>query len=253
MKRTTTPTTVAEVMRTCASCGARAPGDRVRITVDRLRGDGREHLWNLCDACHDAEAVDALDGAVLRDLLGIEPGDPVLAAIRVPRFCDRAAHHPDHPNATPWAHVNRSELADTVEQWRNERAALAGGPCSFCGMGWTPAGTTWRTWSSNAVPFTQCGRCAYQFGRYHVGSEALRDAAAVVLGGLTRGSSATFWPGIGRQLGVVFWHESKRSTANGKPFEHLDVAGVRQQLAAIFDTGGRSRPSWWRQDRVVTW
>jgi hypothetical protein len=253
-KRQQQPVAVLEPLkRTCASCGASRPCDRVKITPDRVRGGGRELVWGLCNDCADADALGALDAAVLADVLDLDAGDPVLGHVRVPRFCDRGAHHPDRPTPAPWGHLDATDLAEKVTAWRTARAALAGGPCSWCGVGMTPVGTVWRNWSENNRPRSMCGRCSELFGKPSAGTDAMRDVVAAMLGGLSYRNRTTYRHRLGAQLGVIFWHETGRTEPNATAWAHLDLDALRDALDDLFTAQALTRPSWWRRDRLVTW
>ena len=239
---------------TCDACGAVTldPARHV-ITPDRVRGNGREHIWRRCTGCDEAEHLRALDQAVACDLLDLDVGDPVLDALRVPRFADLRTSTPERPNAHPWAHVDVEALAAEVAAWREANAARSGGPCSACGVSITPPGTTWRAWRTNNEPHAWCGRCQHHFGRWSTSTEHVRDAAALVLTGLAYGNRAHWRVGIGRELGLVLWGEVRNARPNSTAWAHLDVDAMRRHVADLITSGAMRRPSRWRPDRAVTW
>lgn len=247
---------IEPIERTCAECGARRICARTKLTADTLRGDGREHLWGVCDDCARADDLGSLDAAVVRELLELPVGDEVLSHVAVDRFSDGPYRSPGKWNRDPWAHVLRAPLAAFVAEWRADRAARAGGPCTWCGMGETPPDTQWRMWTWQFRPAPTCGRCTSYFdapGRAGGNEQSTRDAATLMLAGLVYRNKVTYRPGIGRELGLLFWVESGKKTANSVPWAHMNVPAMRRRLEAMFESGGMKRPPWWRADRMVEW
>lgn len=232
----------------CAFCGALATSTDIRITPDRLRGAG-EHVWVVCDECGPSAANGNLSAVVARDLLGLDPDDPVLRTVTVESFDDLSSSHPDRPNPAAWAHVDVDDLAEQVAQARVDVERRKGGPCGFCGVALTAPGTSWKG--------NTCGSCLDRFGGVPLPmSGGNRDRAAAIIIGL-EGHGRIMQPhGLGAQLGVVWWSETDRKVPNRTPFAHLDIAGMRTEAKRlVVESRYFVPPKWWHPDNLgtVTW
>ena len=230
--------------RACYSCGQATRSNQVRILPDLLRGEGAEHVYGVCDDCQTDPTR-----RVLADLFGIAEDDPLVVAVDL--FSDAPLNTPDKP-ATAWSHLDRDGIARRIADWRKDNEARKGGPCSFCGVGWTPPGTQWRrVGGSQALAW--CHSCQERLGGRDTRTDEARSYAAAVLCGFEQGGAVTVPRMLGASVGLVWWHETGRSKANREPFAHLDIPGMRRQVSKLADQKALRLPAKWAEDRKVKW
>jgi len=232
-------------VRACYSCGQATSSEQVKILPDLLRGEGFQHLYGECEDCSTDPTR-----RVLADLYGIKDSDPVTVVLE--RFSDAPLNTPDKPAVAPWSHLDRDDIARQIAQWRQENEKRKGGPCSFCGVEWTAAGTQWRrVGGSQALAW--CHSCQERLGSKDARTDEARSYAAAVLCGFEQGSAVTVPRMLGAAVGLVWWHETGRSRANKEPFGHLDIEGMRTEVARLADMKALRLPVRWVADRKVAW
>ena len=237
------------VERVCAHCGIECRTHRVSIRPDRVTGDS-DIVFGVCSECGPAHDSGNLSASVVRDLLGLDPADPLLELLarQVTDFADRG--RPMRPNSTPWEHVNATALADRAAAERQSLARRAGGPCSLCGVGLTPVGTHWMESGGGRNATTFCGSCQSEFdGRPRLDESENRDHVAAILCGLRRRGVTRRPSDLGKHLGVIWWSESGRKQANAAPFDHLDLAAMRAECRRLADERVFVAPARWNPER----
>lgn len=204
---------------TCWSCGTRGPVDPATIEP-RLLLNGREGIYGRCSACAALPVGKELHRLVVASLLDLDPADRAVGGVEVPLFADEPGAHPDRPNASPWGHVSIKALARQIAKQRAVLDARRGGPCSLCGVGETPAGTTWGQFRGNPV----CGGCQRSWSEDGMfpDIETIRDYVATSLAGVGSGGGRARRPGLGNKLGFKFWFEQGHREPNATPWAHVD-------------------------------
>jgi hypothetical protein len=196
---------------TCAACGAlkRCPDASIHRR-ESLNGDV---LYGVCDAC----AVPGLDGAVIARVLGLELDLGEIPEVRVTRFFEQAAAHPDRPNDEPWGHVSPEALAQSIRVARDDLAAVTLDPCRMCG--------DVRPIEGYGRNEGMCWACEWHLVRMFDHEDGARDYAAAWLMGLTEQSAPR---GLGERVGLLFFHELAEPQSGREAFVwHTDaeVAG----------------------------
>lgn len=234
--------------RACWSCGTATESDRVRILPDVLR-EGEELIYGECEECHGTKA---LDREILLRLFDIEPDDPVVNAIPVERFSDSPARKPDKP-VEPWSFLSQDDILKKVAIFRQENGPLKGGPCSWCGVQYTPAKTKWRNERMNGTHFATCGLCQNRFQGQNMRSEDSRSYAAAVLCGFERNGSVSIPRQLGKQVSLVWWYETGKRRGNRQPFAHLKVKEMRETVEELAGKRAFRLPAKWDRERAVKW
>lgn len=234
--------------RACWSCGKATESERVRILPNVLH-EGEELLYGECEDCHGTKA---LDREILLRLFDIESDDPVANAIAVERFSDSPARKPDKP-VEPWSFLNHEDILKKVSMFRQANGPLKGGPCSWCGVQFTPPKTKWRNERTNGTPLATCGLCQERFQHRDMRSDDARSYAAAVLCGFERGGSVRIPRQLGKQVSLLWWHETGKRRGNRQPFAHLDVKKMRTTVEELAGKRAFALPAKWDKERTVKW
>lgn len=241
----------AALARTCADCGVRSDVDPATIHVVADIA-GNDHVYGTCPACIEARTANRLAPAAAHAVLGVDVDDPALIGVRIEAFSASPVADCDQPNTTPWAHVDRRRLADTVNANREAITAQTGGPCWACGCVFTPFGTRWTTErrpDGNDGPF--CGACQdRELSRY--GDDG-RCYAASVLVGFSTDTVVRLPANFGPSSGLLFFYETGRTKGGTVPWAHVDARKLRSTAAALILARQINAPSGrWHPDTVGT-
>ncbi len=233
--------------------------------------DGAPQEYGLCAECDTSPRH--LDRRAVAEVLGPDPTVDALAGITVERFADRPQARADRPNERPWAHLDVAALAAEVDANRHDIERRTGGPCHWCGTTLTPEGTSWHRMTGDD---SQCDGCFERFGGHWsnmkpsqtpmpdgpIFHDPARDAAATILCGLEAADGTgvrRVRRDLGRQVGLLWWNETKDRKGADHPFAHVDLAAMRRRAAELIDAGTIGPPPPPKSDwphsipKVVRW
>ena len=214
--------------RCCAKCGgpcATPPS----VNVADARGDGSSADWSVCPTC----ATTPRPLAVLA-VLGVpvtEEAERAAASVPLPRWAERWGSHPDSPQVTPWAHVDRTEMGRQYAQGLARiRAATLSPPCGLCGSNYDEDGGTLDKHGAML-----CSRCAERRGQATAGA-SLVDLAAAVLSGLATDARTPLVPGLALLCGLTDYATAYNRggiarKGTPEPWAWTDRAAIRGAVA----------------------
>lgn len=125
-------------------------------------------------------------------------------------------------------------------------------PCRWCGLSSSPS---WRGPSRTSDGLV-CGRCAGWFTQpddLRLARDPL-DVAAAVLAGIASPSRIPSCKGLAAAVGLVPFIDSGRQEANPTPWDHCDIAALRDRVAELARTTKIvTLPPRWNPHRRVEW
>lgn len=203
--------------------------------------DGAPQEYGLCAEC--ATSPRHLDRRAVAEVLGLDPTVDALTGITVERFADRPEARADRPNDRPWGHLDTAALAAQVDSRRKDVERRTGGPCHYCGTTLTPPHQGWRPRGDGS---SECGSCVERFDSFSTAEagwrrfpDGKRDLAAGVLAGfeLAEPGVRRFRPGLGREVGLLWFHEAGLKKGTSGPFGHVDLKELRRRAGGYVAAG----------------